>query len=105
METTVTTLLRDHHSAKTIAQVMGAMAHPTRMKILCMLANREQTVNDLLAEIGTSQSNISQHVDALRRAGLIRSRRNRYYVYCSLAHSEMERIILMVRDLFCPQQR
>lgn len=103
METTVNELLEDHTSAKTITKVMAAMAHPIRMKILCLLVDNEMNVNEILAEVGSTQSNISQHLESLRDANLVQTRRSRQHSYCSLTHNETSKIILLVRDLFCPK--
>ncbi|MBC8520141.1 MAG: winged helix-turn-helix transcriptional regulator [Gammaproteobacteria bacterium] len=102
MEVTAGELLEDRTSAKTVSRVMAAMAHPIRMKILCLLIDNEMNVNEILAEVGSSQSNISQHLDALKGANLVQVRRSQQHSYYSLTHNETSRIILLVRDLFCP---
>ncbi|HAF74649.1 MAG TPA: hypothetical protein DCG21_05365, partial [Gammaproteobacteria bacterium] len=46
---------------------LKAMGHPLRLKILCILAEGTETsVQDLVDLVGTSQSNISQHLSILR---------------------------------------
>ena len=45
------------------ANALKAMAHPLRWRILCVLGDDEMAVNQLVEKIGTSQSNISQHLD------------------------------------------
>jgi len=46
---------------------LKAMGHPLRLKILCILAEGNETsVQDLVDLVGTSQSNISQHLSILR---------------------------------------
>jgi DNA-binding transcriptional ArsR family regulator len=44
------------------AQAIKAMAHPLRLRILCLLGNQEVSVQDIVEHVGTSQSNISQHL-------------------------------------------
>jgi len=46
-----------------------AVAHPLRIKILCLLAGREVNVQDITNSIGTSRSNISQHLSLLTDNG------------------------------------
>jgi DNA-binding transcriptional ArsR family regulator len=41
---------------------LKAMSHPLRLKILCTLGNREVCVQGIVENVGTSQSNISQHL-------------------------------------------
>ena len=40
---------------------MQAMAHPLRLKILCLVGNQELQVNEIVEAVGTTQSNVSQH--------------------------------------------
>ena len=48
------------------AQAIKAIAHPLRLKILCVLGDQEISVQDIVDQVGTSQSNISQHLAILR---------------------------------------
>ena len=48
---------------------MQAMAHPLRLKILCLVNNQELSVLEIVDAVGTSQSNISQHLAVLRDTG------------------------------------
>jgi predicted transcriptional regulator len=45
------------------------MSHPLRLKILCVLGDKEVSVQDIVENVGTSQSNISQHLAILRDKG------------------------------------
>jgi predicted transcriptional regulator len=47
------------------ARAMKAMSHPLRLKILCVLGSSEVSVQDIVEAVGTSQSNISQHLAIL----------------------------------------
>ena len=51
---------------------LKAMGHPLRLKILCILAGADEvSVQSLVDQVGTSQSNISQHLSILRDLSLI----------------------------------
>ncbi len=54
---------------------LKAMSHPLRLKILCTLGNREVCVQGIVENVGTSQSNISQHLAILRDKGILSSSR------------------------------
>ena len=56
------------------ARAMKAMSHPLRLKILCVLGDQEVSVQDIVDSVGTSQSNISQHLAILRDKGVLRTR-------------------------------
>jgi DNA-binding transcriptional ArsR family regulator len=66
---------------KRIAEVLKAMADPTRLKILHCLHEGEQCVSEILAVVGGSQANVSKHLSVLKRAGLVGRRRDGLNVY------------------------
>ncbi len=80
---------------------MKAIAHPLRLKILCTLGNREISVQDIVEQVGTSQSNISQHLAILRDKGILTARKDANRVYYRVGDSRTLRLIAMMRDVFC----
>ena len=64
-----------------IAEVLKAMADPTRLKILHSLHSGERCVSDILEVVGGSQANVSKHLSVLKRAGLVDCRRSGLNVY------------------------
>ena len=64
-----------------IAEVLKAMADPTRLKILHCLNQNERCVSDILEVVGGSQANVSKHLSVLKRAGLVDSRRDGLNVF------------------------
>ena len=83
------------------AIAMQAMSHPVRIKILCMLSSGEQIVQDLTDAIGTSQSNISQHLGILKACGMIASRKEATRTYYSIEDPRILKMITLTRDIFC----
>lgn len=53
---------------------LEAIADPTRRRIVEMLAQRDRTVGEIVAEFEVSAPAISQHLKVLREAGLVNSR-------------------------------
>ena len=53
------------------ANALKAMAHPLRWKILCSLGDKELSVGEIVDRTGTSQSNISQHLEQLRNKNIV----------------------------------
>ena len=68
-----------------IAEVLKAMADPTRLKILHSLHYGERCVSDILDVVGGSQANVSKHLSVLRRAGLVDCRREGLNVFYRIA--------------------
>ena len=67
------------------ARVGKAVASPHRIEMLELLAQGERTVDSLATEIGLSLANTSQHLQALRQASLVDSRKDGLFVYYRLA--------------------
>jgi ArsR family transcriptional regulator, virulence genes transcriptional regulator len=55
--------------------LLAAMANAQRIRILARLLEGEMSVNDLTLMLGTSQSNVSQHLTVLKEARLVNTRR------------------------------
>ena len=57
------------------ADFLRVLGHPKRVRILELLRDGERTVGDLQAELELDSSGTSQHLGALRRLGVLESRR------------------------------
>jgi DNA-binding transcriptional ArsR family regulator len=80
---------------------LKAMSHPLRLKILCTLGDQELSVQDIVERVGTSQSNISQHLAILRDKNILASRKDANRVYYRVGDSRTLRLISMMREVFC----
>jgi ArsR family transcriptional regulator len=80
---------------------LKAMSHPLRLKILCTLGEQEVSVQDIVESVGTSQSNISQHLAILRDKGILVSRKDANRVYYRVGDARTLRLISMMREIFC----
>jgi len=83
------------------AQAIKAIAHPLRLKILCLLGDQERSVQEIVEQVGTSQSNISQHLAILRDKGVLSTRKDANWVYYRIGDSRTLKLISMMRDVFC----
>lgn len=57
-------------------QVYKVLAHPMRLEILLVLLNKDLSVNDLSQQLKKRQSNVSQHLQVLRKSNLVSSNRS-----------------------------
>ncbi len=57
------------------AELFAVLATPMRLRVLSALCEREKSVNELLAEIETTQPNLSQHLAVLFRTGVLAKRK------------------------------
>lgn len=83
------------------AQAMKAIAHPLRLKILCVLGDREVSVQDIVEQVGTSQSNISQHLAILRDKNVLATRKDANRVYYRIGDLRTLKLVGLMREVFC----
>ncbi|MEW5757603.1 MAG: metalloregulator ArsR/SmtB family transcription factor [Pseudomonadota bacterium] len=83
------------------AKSLKAMSHPLRLKILCVLGDQEVSVQDIVEQVGTSQSNISQHLAIMREKGILTTSKVANRVYYRVADQRILRLIMSMRDIFC----
>jgi len=66
------------------AHVLKALAHPTRLFIVEVIAEKPFCVNELTKKIGADMSTVSKHLSVLKNAGLILDEKKGKQVYYSL---------------------
>jgi DNA-binding transcriptional ArsR family regulator len=84
------------------AMALKAMAHPLRWKILCSLGERELSVGEIVERTGTSQSNISQHLEQLRNKNIVVARKEANRIYYRIRNHQLLELIGIMRDVLCP---
>ena len=94
-------VIRDDEIAQA-SRSLKAISHPLRLKILCTLGGREISVQQIVAQVGTSQSNISQHLAILRDKGILSCRKDANRVYYRVGDARTLRLISLMREVFCP---
>jgi len=83
------------------AFALKAMSHPLRLKILCAVGEQELAVQDIVDCVGTTQSNVSQHLAKLREKDILASRRDANRIFYRVKDERTLRLIEMMRDVFC----
>lgn len=81
-----------------------AIAHPLRLKILCVLGGSEVSVQDIVDNVGTSQSNISQHLAILRDKGVLCTRKDANRVFYRVNDPRTLKLVEIMRDVFCTSE-
>ena len=87
--------------ARRAADLLKALAHGSRISILCLLSEGETSVSELSDRLHMSQSSVSQQLMRLRWEGLVASRREGKRIYYELADSEARRVIDALHQMFC----
>ncbi|BCL76202.1 hypothetical protein JHS3_19380 [Jeongeupia sp. HS-3] len=83
------------------SRAMKAMSHPLRLKILCVLGENEVSVQDIVDAVGTTQSNISQHLALMREKGVLRTRKDANRVFYRVGDIRTLELVELLRDVFC----
>lgn len=83
------------------AIAMQAMSHPMRIKILCLLSSGELSVQDIVDAVGTTQSNISQHLAILKACNMIAGRKDGTKMFYAIEDARILKMITLTREIFC----
>jgi ArsR family transcriptional regulator len=94
-------LLARGEDVEIASRSLKAISHPLRLKILCVLGEKEVSVQDIVECVGTSQSNISQHLAILRDKGILASRKEANRVFYRVGDSRTLKLISMMQEIFC----
>jgi ArsR family transcriptional regulator len=92
--------MKDENITKA-SKALKAMGHPLRLKILCVIGEQELPVMDIVKQVGTTQSNISQHLDILREKDIITSRRDGSKILCRVRDKNLLVLMDAMQQTFC----
>jgi DNA-binding transcriptional ArsR family regulator len=82
-----------------VAELFSVLSTPIRLKIISAVCQGEKNVSELLAQIDTTQPNMSQHLSTLYRSGVLAKRREGTQMYYRL---QSERVATLCRAV-CTQ--
>ena len=77
------------------------LANKNRLMILCSLVDKECSVTELNKSVPLTQSALSQHLAALRKAGMVSTRRQAQTTYYSVTDVRVKQIIEKMYEFFC----
>ena len=86
------------------ARICQVLADPKRLRLIDALRDdAERTVGELAEGLGASYPNVSQHLNVMRDAGLVVSRRNGTSIYYRLAYPQITQACDIVSDILRTQ--
>lgn len=92
----------DH--ARAASDLLKALAHETRLMILCLLVDGEKSVGELEQLMLLRQPSVSQQLARLRFDGLVNARRDGRTIYYSLGSEEAKEVVTLLYELYCGPQ-
>jgi DNA-binding transcriptional ArsR family regulator len=81
------------------ADFFRALGHPARVRILELVSEEERAVGELQAELGLDSSGTSQHLAALRRQGLVETRRQGTTIFYKLKDPRVTQLLKVAREI------
>lgn len=101
MVVTITNILVREEDIEQASRSLKAISHPLRLKILCTLGESEISVQEIVERVGTSQSNISQHLAIMRDKGILASRKDANRVFYRVGDARTLNLLGMLQEVFC----
>ena len=87
--------------ARAATELLKALAHESRLMILCMLVEGEKSVGELEQLMDLRQSNVSQQLARLRLDGLVIARRDGQSMYYAIKSEEAQLLIGLLNEMYC----
>ena len=89
-------------NAEDYSEVFKALSHPLRLKIACGLLHKGKcNVNTMVERLGVSQSLISQHINILKKSGLIKGYRNGNIIWYNLESKLAQKLLQNIELKLC----
>ncbi|MFE7975657.1 ArsR/SmtB family transcription factor [Streptomyces shenzhenensis] len=81
------------------AEFFKTLGHPARIRVLELLSEREHAVAEMLPEVGIEPAHLSQQLAVLRRANLVKTRKEGSNVYYSLTSPHVAELLRVARTI------
>jgi DNA-binding transcriptional ArsR family regulator len=88
-------------AADRASSFLKSLANPQRLRIMCLIMEKERPVGELAEAVELNQSAVSQHLALLRREGLLKTRRDGQTIYYQLADRNVMKFFSLLEDMFC----
>ncbi|MGL4603025.1 MAG: ArsR/SmtB family transcription factor [Iodobacter sp.] len=89
-------------AAGSATRILKVMANEDRLLLLCQMVNSEKCVSDFETLLDIRQPTLSQQLTVLRNEGLVNTRRDGKRIYYSLASAEVQHLLEVLYQLYCP---
>ena len=85
------------------AEVCKTLSHAKRLEILDLLRDDEMSVGDIVKKMNVSKANVSQHLAILRKAGILKTRREGLTIFYSISSAKVTRACDLMREVLLEQ--
>lgn len=84
-----------------VSETLKTVSHPVRLMILCQLIESPKTVSELESLCKSSQSQISQFLNRMRREKIVSVTKKGRFAHYSLANMDIHELITSLNRIFC----
>lgn len=99
--------MNDKRESQTVfektAACLKSLAHPLRLEIVDTLRSGPLCVSEIEEIVGTTQSNLSQHLSLLKNKGVVEARREKNQIYYSVENWRIFQLVDTARNIFCQE--
>ena len=88
-------------AAAQASDLIRALAHPARLRIVCALVGSEIWNSGLAEVAGISASTVSRHLTLLRKDRIVKARRERQAMVYSLRDAKISQFVAILAETFC----
>lgn len=93
----------DQEKIEKASRCLKALSHPIRLNILCALKDGGKNVQELEAAIGTSQSNMSQHLSVLRDKEILKTEKRANQVFYFVKDERLYELLGLLQHIYCKE--
>lgn len=88
--------------AKELSEILKLISNPNRLLILCALQEGEKDVGSICRSIpDISMAAISQHLSALKLAGILESEKRGLNIYYHIKNENILKLMEALKDIYC----
>ncbi len=81
------------------AELLKALSHPKRLEIIQLLRHKRLCVGDIQKMLDLPQANLSQHLQILRDAGVVKTKRSGKKIFYEIAHKNFIKASDLMREI------
>lgn len=80
---------------------LKVLAHPARLKILCVLKHGECSVQELVGYTNLAQATVSQHLSLLKDRDIVRSTKQGNFSIYRIANPSIIQLFELIKEMYC----
>ena len=91
----------DFSKVDTVTKTLKVLANPDRLKILCILIEKELNVQSIESHTNIQQPTLSQQLTVLRNAEIVKTRREGKQIYYQIKDNDILKIMQTLYEIYC----